>query len=228
MVYCNLLAPNSLFNLRVCFNAYIYLSPLSPSRRFGKGPHRVEVQVDFNAGVSTSGRTDVGIFIIEMAPLSQMPHSVHLFLQMVAHKLWDDTVFLHTTNHVLQAAPIDFTTGRSKRDDFADASLDQLSFQEYSEDYPHVKYTIGFGGRPGGPDFYISTQDNSKYHGPGGQGHHDLHEEADPCFGLVVEGQKIVDRMHRRSIATVGKNGEAWDGKDVPITSIVSIRVMDQ
>jgi hypothetical protein len=30
-------------------------------------------------------------------------------------------------------------------------------FQEYSEKFPHVKYTLGYAGRPGGPDFYIST-----------------------------------------------------------------------
>ena len=61
--------------------------------------------------------------------------------------------------------------------------MDKVAFQEYSPEYPHVQWTVGLAGRPGGPDFYISKVDNSANHGPGGQSHHDLHEEADPCFG---------------------------------------------
>jgi hypothetical protein len=60
-----------------------------------------------------------------------------------------------------------------------------------------VRYTVGFAGRPGGPDFYINKVDNSINHGPGGQSHHDLHEEADPCFGKVVGGIELMDEINR-------------------------------
>jgi len=55
---------------------------------------------------------------------------------------------------------------------------------------------VGFAGRPGGPDFYVSTVDNSRNHGPGGQSGYADPTEADPCFGKVVEGFDAVDRMH--------------------------------
>ena len=49
-------------------------------------------------------------------------------------------------------------------------------------------------------EFYINTQDNAQIHGPGGQHHHDLHEEGDPCFGKVISGHHVVDRMHQKGV----------------------------
>ena len=54
---------------------------------------------------------------------------------------------------------------------------------------------MGFAGRPGGPSFYISTIDNTENHGPGSQGS-DM--EADSCFGLVVQGRGVVERMMKQ------------------------------
>ena len=73
-----------------------------------------------------------------------------------------------------------------------------MASQEYHADFPHVKYTLGYAGtRPGGPDFLdVSTQGNSRNHGPGGQGSYAVKSEADPCFAKVVEGFEAVDRMH--------------------------------
>ena len=54
--------------------------------------------------------------------------------------------------------------------------------------------------RPGGPDFYISTEDNIRNHGPGGQGQYGLASEADACFAKVLESDSnsisIIKRMH--------------------------------
>lgn len=50
-------------------------------------------------------------------------------------------------------------------------------------------------GRPGGPEFYISTVDNSENHGPGSQG---SKTEADSCFGRVVKGFEVIERMKRQ------------------------------
>ena len=56
---------------------------------------------------------------------------------------------------------------------------------------------MGYAGRPGGPDFYISTQDNTRNHGPGGQGSYADPAEADPCFAKVINGFDIIDLMHK-------------------------------
>ena len=43
----------------------------------------------------------------------------------------------------------------------------QASLQEYDAQFPHERLTLGFAGRPGGPEFYISTVDNVRNHGRG-------------------------------------------------------------
>ena len=53
--------------------------------------------------------------------------------------------------------------------------------------------TYPFG--PGGPDFYINKIDYTETNGPGGQHYYVLHEEADPCFGKVVKGTYVIDRI---------------------------------
>ena len=59
-------------------------------------------------------------------------------------------------------------------------------------------------GRPGGPDFYVSTLDNTMSHGPGGQAAYAVASEADPCFAKVVEGFEAVDRMQKMSVKPGG------------------------
>lgn len=70
-----------------------------------------------------------------------------------------------------------------------------LAWQEYSEKFPHVIYTLGYAGRPGGPAFYISTVDNSKNHGPASQG---SKTEADGVFGSIYKGFSVVERMKKQ------------------------------
>ena len=92
-----------------------------------------------------------------MAPLAMMPHSVHYFLQTVENEMWNNTVVLHTANHVLPIAPLD-KYGNNKITEFINSGLPELSFPEYNNNYSHEKYTVGFAGRPGGPDFYINVE----------------------------------------------------------------------
>lgn len=138
-------------------------------------------------------------FVIELAPLDLMPHSVHLFLEMVSHNLWDGCAFMRNAGHVIQASTVPYYknqgSGPALRRAFEQSGYQSVSFQEYHEEFPHVKYTVGFAGRPGGPDFYVSTVDNTRNHGPGGQDGYSDPTEADPCFGKVVEGFAAVDRM---------------------------------
>jgi len=107
---------------------------------------------------------------------------------------------MRNAHHVIQASSVPYHktkgTGPALRRAFEESGYQSVSFQEYHADFPHVKYTVGFAGRPGGPDFYVSTVDNSRNHGPGGQSGYADPTEADPCFGKVVEGFDAVDRMH--------------------------------
>jgi cyclophilin family peptidyl-prolyl cis-trans isomerase len=163
--------------------------------------------------------------MVEMASLDVMPHSVHLFLQMVSHHLWDDTMFLHGADHVIQATPTDFTTMESKRSKFAEQEIKSLSFQEYNDSYPHKKYTLGFSGRPGGPEFYINTMDNTAFHGPGGQDQHALSHEADPCFATIVEGFDVVDLMHKASMEHL-ISSENMDNSRMRRSRLISARIV--
>ena len=141
---------------------------------------------------------------IEMAPLNLMPIAINLFLQQIHHKLWEGCNFVINAMHILQAGPHQYkgegqyaANSYLLKGKFEKNRLDTMPYQEYSLDYPHTKYTVGFAGRPGGPDFYINKVDNSENHGQGGQTHHDLHEEADPCFVRVVAGFEVIEDINR-------------------------------
>lgn len=151
-------------------------------RRFGPGPYHLE----FSLNVQGQKR----YFTIETAPNDKMPHSVYYFMDMVDNRLWDDTVFGHRWPHIIQSAPIT-SGGLNKRHTMEKT----LVFPEYSPDYQHYKYSVGFAGRPGGPDFYINLMDNLESHGPGKQLHSKVLNDADPCFARVIIGQEVIDEM---------------------------------
>ncbi|KAL9190071.1 hypothetical protein ACHAXT_007282 [Thalassiosira profunda] len=200
------------------------LSRIAVVERFGYGPHYVSMVVELEEGVSSSQRE----IIFQLAPLELTPHSVHIFLSQVADGYWSrgTPAFAINAEHVLQACPhpcldsVDmggnvpgYPYGDMKR-----AGLDTVSFQEYSPQYPHQKYTIGFAGRPhSGPEFYINTLDNTMDHGTLAErkmmmnpthykvwaqenfgSTEDVDEKAMepyPCFGKVVKGFEVVDEL---------------------------------
>jgi hypothetical protein len=176
-------------------------------------------------------------FTVEMAPLDLMPHAVHLFLEQVAHKLWDNGWFYLNGPHVFQAGPQvpdddeneeAIEKGADERTlalkPFRDVQLDTLAFPEYSEKFPHVPWTLGFTGRPGGPDFYINKVDNSKTHGPGGQTHHALAEHADPCFAKIIDGMDAIEMM-RNSPTVHGEDSNFRFFFEEPV-QIVKVRIV--
>jgi cyclophilin family peptidyl-prolyl cis-trans isomerase len=134
-----------------------------------------------------------------MHSLDYMPHAVHLFVEQVAHGLWDNTHFFSNAPHILFISPAhtieSIPLNLSRIEEFEHLGLKNLLFQEYHEKYPHTPMTLGFSGRPAGPQFYINKIDNSIIHGPGGQVHHRVDDEADPCFATVVSGKEILSRI---------------------------------
>jgi len=180
------------------------------AERFGPGPHRVRITIDFAANRSgddesddvvdtkaTASSSDLRSFVVELAPLSDMPHSVHFFLEMVQLGIWKDTVFLHheSNDHVVPAIPMDYQRHIMKHHHLGALGWKGgLGFLEHDGKWNHGEYTIGFTNR--GPTFYVNAVDNGSIHGPGGnQAHHVLEDDADPCFGRVVQGRDVVDQL---------------------------------
>jgi len=183
--------------------------------KYGPGPHRVKFEVLTGQNARTSGS-----FIVELAPIDLVPYSVNVFLDMTTHRLWDNTVFYHHSaqHHVIAAAPVNFGTFDPKGHHFEALGYERLGFPDYSSSYPHFQYTLGFSGN--GPNFYINAIDNSGHHGPGGQDHHEISADADPCFGKIVSGHEVVRRMIPDRSASLRPN--AWE--DYDLTRIVSVR----
>lgn len=185
-------------------------------RRFGPGPtHHVE----FTFILPSDANETEHNFVVETAPVNLMPHAVQLFLEQVDHRLWDNSWFYINGPHVLQAGPMLEEDDTIEEDTFAadraaalkpfiEAELANLNFPEYNAFFPHEKWTLGYTGRPGGPDWYINKQNNTIMHGPGGQFHHDIEESADPCFAKVVEGFDKVEMMFNE--ATI-EEGDDWE-----------------
>lgn len=70
--------------------------------------------------------------------------------------------FLRHSPHVHAEEVINEDTGEArlelfedddKREDFVESGYTSVSFQEYSPNFPHRQYTLGYAGRPGGPNF---------------------------------------------------------------------------
>ena len=190
---------------------------------YGVGPHRVEFQVKLPHKSSQSK------FVVELAPIDLMPHSNEMFLDMVVNEAWDNTVFYHHLqhSHILAAAPVKYGTFEHRDHHWKALGYTGLSFPEYSGDWPHEEYTLGFSGK--GPNFYINALDNSKNHGPGTQNHHDLASDADPCFAKVVWGKQVIQDMMPMKGAPgsgntkVSEDPVSW--KDIDVTQIVSVRL---
>jgi cyclophilin family peptidyl-prolyl cis-trans isomerase len=176
--------------------------------KYGSGKIRVELELEFpkndahktlkdthsrkshpdtiSAGAPSSSTTTSSIIVMEMAPLDMMPHSVYMFLEMVDAKLFDGCSFILNAMHVIKAAPLpyDGSSAAAKVRSFALKGLESVAFREYSPDYPHGPYTVGFAV-DGSPSFYINTQDNTDVH------------VGEPCFAKIISGFETVQRMEQ-------------------------------
>jgi len=148
-------------------------------RKYGTGKLRVQMKLVFPG---EPGGPDT--FVLEMAPTTLMPHTVHSFLEMVSSGLLNGCSFILNAMHVIKEAPLpyDGSSAKAKAKAFADQGLESLAFREYSDDFPHKKYTVGFAA-DGSPSFFINTEDNSDVH------------MGDPCFAKVVDGFDTLRRL---------------------------------
>lgn len=122
--------------------------------KYGSGPAKIKME------------TSEGDIVIETAPFDLLPISIWYFLERVSQGFWDGTCFFRNEFHILQASTfnVDGEDLHPNRDD-----LDVLPYQEYTYDYPAYQYTLGFVGRPAGPEIYVNMFDNSFPHSPGRQ-----------------------------------------------------------
>ena len=157
--------------------------------RYGPEPYQLEIELEFPTTMpdfEIFGPT--GKFTIEMAPLKDVPYSVYIFLEVM--RTFKTGAFHRMAGHVTQALVRTTKEGPSG-----------MAFQKYSPNFPHVKRSLGYAGRPGGPEFYISLVDNTFNHGPGSQG---SKTEADGCFAHVIEGWE--DTIEKRLKKQPGGN----------------------
>jgi hypothetical protein len=154
---------------------------------------RIVVDVMYPASVIKDPDSDShkGQFTIEMAPHDIIPCSVFYFMEMV--RTFKSMDFHRNAGHVLQASSQSGATAGHK----------SMPFQEYSPLHPHAKYSTGYAGRPSGPEWYVSIQDNTNNHGPGSQQKKNPYE-ADSNFGNIVDG---VERGVFAKIHSVPANG---------------------
>lgn len=141
-------------------HAIQHLSKQRLLEKFGPGPHRLEILLAYHPESNAFNLPGGDRIVIELAPVDEMPHTVYWYLEQVDRKLWDGTSFHRNAHHVVQGGPVgNFLTPPNTQlaKQFKDSGFNSVLFQEYSHNFPHLKYTMGFAGRPGGPDFYIST-----------------------------------------------------------------------
>ena len=131
------------------------------------------------------------LVIIRLASLDEMPHAVNMFLHSVDAGLYNGVNFIAAPGHVVVTS-----VTASQREKFDSLAMGHLAFPEYSDKFPHEKWTVGFAGRPSGPNLYFNIIDNVSLHGPGGQGQYVLKNQADPCFARVIAGSDAIDRMN--------------------------------
>lgn len=127
-----------------------------------------------------------GSFTIELAPIEFIPCSVFYFMEIV--RTYKTGKFHRNAGHVLQAEASSQATAGHK----------SMPFQEYSPNFPHEKYTTGYAGRPSGPGWYVSIQNNTRNHGPGSQQKKNPYE-ADSNFGRVIQesiNSGVIDKIH--------------------------------
>lgn len=160
---------------------------------FGPGPFFVKLTFAFQDSTENES------VLIELAPLDLMPHTVHMILKMASKKLLSQATFLTAKSHILVLGPRD-SYNRDNNAVLRDRMNYEgyfpngaLLFGEFTPEYPHTQYTVSFN-KLRGPTFYINLKDNTRFH-------HSYYAddgrymEGDTCFGKIVEGVDVIQRV---------------------------------
>jgi len=107
-------------------------------RRYGPSPHYVEVELSFDpasnlADASKPAGEDTEVFMIQLAPVDEMPATVFHFLEQVNETLFDGASFHRNAGHVVQGGPApNFeSTGKANLNKrLKETGLFQVPFQE--------------------------------------------------------------------------------------------------
>ena len=126
----------------------------------------------------------------ELGPIEYTPYSIWFFMENIVVP-FRGGAFHRNAGHVLQAMI-------TKRAAGYHPLHTTFAWQEYSPEFPHVQYTLGYAGRPSSNQaFYISLLDNARIHGPASQG---SKYEADSAIGQIIDPKSIavVKRMAKQ------------------------------
>eukprot|EP01038_Epipyxis_sp_PR26KG_P007744 gene7744-10521_t len=175
--------------------------------KYGAEPYRIEMVIQFPDSMKSDTSPIEETITFNLGPSNLVPYSIYYFLEVVDN--WKTGAFHRNAGHVLQAL------ARTK------SKMSGLAFQEYHPDWPHAKYTLGYAGRPGGPEFYISTEDNTRNHGPGSQG---SKTEADGCFGKITDEHSI--QVVKRMQTQPGKGPMGFISSDKNFIKILSFKLI--
>ena len=151
---------------------------------YGYGPYRVEIRL----------ATGEERLVIELFSHNEMPHSIEAFLGMVGGVHGENNNELLSFVHegdVLKSINLSaamMPDSPAATTSTTTTTAPPLAFAEYSEHRPHLQYTVGFKNH--GPEFYINLADNTAKHT----------EDHDPCFGIVVEGHDVLDKLVKLQI----------------------------
>lgn len=150
--------------------------------RYGNGRYRFKVNV-------RDRKNSLNFFVIETAMLDEMPHAIDHFFRMIEKKLWDGLALTHEPNsQIISATPMkadESHTWVGQR--FVEANITHMAFTEHSPTYPpphHRKFAVAFSGRPGGPGFYISLENDLEF----------AHEH-ESTFAVVMEGRDVLYQL---------------------------------
>lgn len=176
--------------------------------KYGMGPHLVEFQLNI---WGDDNRPVEHYFTIELAPSDLMPVTSYFFLEQVSKDLWSGTSFYENLEHVIVSRPVSGNGQISKRQTFVDTGLSRPAINEYSPDYPHTPYTLGFNVNAQGEPatFYINKKNNFHHH------------NTDACFAQVVVGRSTVDRLASMQGSPAGRI------RPVEITQVRRVRLSD-
>ncbi len=171
-------------------------------KQYGPGPHYVRMAI---ASSPSSPDAINGNILLKLAPLDMMPHTIDMFLKLIEEKLYVGGTFILARDHILAAGPFDLVDGE-KNQRMEEEMVQEgyfpngaLLFQQYTDDYPHRKYSVGFN--KGGPLFYINIEDNTDVHGPTGD------DVGDPVFAAVIEGFDVIESI----LASPRKNEDSLE-----------------